>query len=146
MAACEQGKTVPCVTCAAQLSERMEAADERRLSRLLARYWRLDLLCLDELGHVQLDARGAALMFQILTEREQQASVATASNLPISEWGQVSATPVWWQPSWTGSPSTPHHRDRHRELPIALDQGQAGDQIQILISAPAGGRHWWRPR
>ena len=49
---------------------------------------RLDLLCLDELGYVQLDARGAELMFQILTEREEKASVATASNLPFSEWGQ----------------------------------------------------------
>ena len=29
----------------------------------------VNLLCLDELGYVQLDARGAELLFQILTER-----------------------------------------------------------------------------
>ena len=39
--------------------------------------------------HVGLDTRGAELLFQILTEREERASVATASNLPFSEWGQV---------------------------------------------------------
>jgi DNA replication protein DnaC len=81
------------VTCAALVNELVEAADERRLSRLVARYGRLDLLCLDELGYVQLDARGAELMFQILTEREEKASVATASNLPFSEWGQVIGDP-----------------------------------------------------
>jgi DNA replication protein DnaC len=88
MAACEQGKAVRYVTCAALVNELVEAADERRLSRLVARYGRLDLLCL-----VQLDARGAELMFQILTEREEKASVATASNLPFSEWGQVIGDP-----------------------------------------------------
>ena len=79
---------------AAQLvNELVEAADERRLSRIVARYGRLDLLCLDELGYVQLDARGAELLFQILTEREERASVAIASNLPFSEWGQSFTDP-----------------------------------------------------
>lgn len=68
---------------------RADAADERRLSRLVARYGRLDLLCLDELGHVQLDTRRAELLFKILTEREEKSSVAVASNLPFSEWGKV---------------------------------------------------------
>ncbi|MDP1818648.1 MAG: hypothetical protein Q8K58_01985 [Acidimicrobiales bacterium] len=35
-----------------------QAADERRLSRIVTHYGRLDLLCLDELGYVQLGARG----------------------------------------------------------------------------------------
>ncbi len=33
------------------------------------------------------------LLFQILTEREEKASVAAASNLPFSEWGQIIADP-----------------------------------------------------
>lgn len=48
--------------------ELAEAADERRLSRLVGRCGRLDLLCLDELGYVQLHTRGSELLFQILTE------------------------------------------------------------------------------
>ncbi|MGH9212649.1 MAG: IS21-like element helper ATPase IstB [Acidimicrobiales bacterium] len=93
MAACEQGRRVRYITAAQLANELAEAADERRLSRLVARYGRLDLLCLDELGYVQLDSRGAELMFQILTEREERASVACASNLPFSEWGQVIGDP-----------------------------------------------------
>ena len=40
---------------------------------------------------MQLDARGAELLFQIITEREEKASIAVASNLPFSEWGNVIA-------------------------------------------------------
>lgn len=89
VAACEQGRRVRYVTCAQLVNELAEAADERRLSRLVGRYGRIDLLCLDELGYVQLDTRGAELLFQILTEREERSSVAVASNLPFSEWGKV---------------------------------------------------------
>jgi DNA replication protein DnaC len=93
MAACEQGRAVRYATCAGLVNELVEAADERRLSRIVSRYGRLDLLLLDELGYVQLDVRGAELFFQILTEREEKSSVAVASNLPFSEWGQVITDP-----------------------------------------------------
>ena len=93
IAACEQGKAVRYLTAAQLVNELVEAADERRLSRLVARYGRVDLLCLDELGYVQLDARGSELLFQIITEREEKASVATASNLPFSEWGRIIPDP-----------------------------------------------------
>ncbi|ARH89307.1 hypothetical protein STRMOE7_02165 [Streptomyces sp. MOE7] len=38
------------------------------------------LLCIDELGYLELDRRGAELLFQVLTEREEKNSVAIASN------------------------------------------------------------------
>ena len=93
LAACEQGRRVRYVTCAGLVNELAEAQDERRLARLIARYGRLDLLLVDELGYVQLDVRGAEVLFQILTEREEKASVAIGSNLPFSEWGQVVTDP-----------------------------------------------------
>jgi DNA replication protein DnaC len=93
LAACEQGHRVRYVTCAQLVNELVEAADERVLSRVVARYGRLDLLLLDELGYVQIDPRGAELLFQIVTEREERASIALASNLPFSEWGSVFPDP-----------------------------------------------------
>jgi DNA replication protein DnaC len=93
MAACEQGRRVRYVTAAQLVNELVEAADERRLSRLVGRYGRLELLCLDELGYVQLDGRGSELLFQIVTEREEKASLAVASNLPFSEWGAIIPDP-----------------------------------------------------
>jgi DNA replication protein DnaC len=89
MAACEEGLRVRYVTAAGLVNELAEAADERILARTVARYGRLDLLCLDELGYVHLDPRGAELLFQVITEREERASIAVASNLPFGEWGQV---------------------------------------------------------
>jgi len=93
LAACEQGRRVRYVTCAQLVNELVEAADERQLSRVVGRYARLDLLLLDELGYVQIDARGAELLFQIITEREERASVAIGTNLPFSEWGSVVGDP-----------------------------------------------------
>jgi len=89
MAACEEGLRVRYVTAAGLVNELAEAADERVLARTVARYGRLDLLCLDELGYVHLDPRGAELLFQVITEREERASIAVASNLPFSEWASV---------------------------------------------------------
>ena len=93
IAACQRGLRVRYTTAAALVNELAEAADERTLSRLVARYGRLDLLCLDEFGYVHLDPRGAELLFQVLTEREERASVAVASNAPFSAWGQTFTDP-----------------------------------------------------
>ena len=80
-------------TCANLINELVEAADDRHLARTVARYARLDLLLLDELGYVHADPRGAELLFQIITEREEKASIAIATNLPFSEWGAVFPDP-----------------------------------------------------
>jgi DNA replication protein DnaC len=93
LAACEQGRRVRYITTAALVNELVEAADDRQLSRVVGRYARLDLLLLDELGYVAVDPRGAELLFQIITEREERASIAVATNLPFSEWGSVVADP-----------------------------------------------------
>jgi DNA replication protein DnaC len=93
LAACEQGRRVRYVTCAALVNELVEAADGRVLSRVVGRYGRLDLLLLDELGYVKIDTRGAELLFQIITEREERASIGVGTNLPFSEWGSVFSDP-----------------------------------------------------
>jgi DNA replication protein DnaC len=92
-AAAEQGLRVRYVTTAALVNELVEAADDRQLSRVVGRYARLDLLCLDEVGYVHLDPRGAELLFQIITAREERASIACASNAPFSEWGATFTDP-----------------------------------------------------
>ncbi|MEV0669257.1 ATP-binding protein [Mycobacterium sp. NPDC050441] len=63
------------------------------LSKTIARYGRVDLLCIDELGYMELDRRGAELLFQVLTEREEKASVAIASNESLSGWTKTFSDP-----------------------------------------------------
>ena len=89
LAAAENGLRARYVTCAQLANELAEAADDHKLSRVVARYGRYDLLAIDELGYVHLDAHSAELLFQILTEREERASVAIATNAPFSEWSKT---------------------------------------------------------
>jgi len=92
-AAAEAGRRVRYITTAALVNELAEAADSKQLSRVIGRYSRLDLLCLDEVGYVRLDPHGAELLFQIITAREERASIACASNAPFSEWGNTFTDP-----------------------------------------------------
>jgi DNA replication protein DnaC len=107
LAACEQGRRVRYATAAQLVNELAEAADERRLSRIVARYGRLDLLCLDELGYVQLDARGSELLFQILTEREEKASARSRRTCLSASGARSSPSLASSLPSSTDSHSTP---------------------------------------
>jgi DNA replication protein DnaC len=75
------------------VNELVEAADDRQLTKTIARYGRVDLLCIDELGYMELDRRGAELLFQVLTEREEKASVAIASNESFSGWTKTFTDP-----------------------------------------------------
>lgn len=93
MAACRQGRSVRYITAAALVNELVEAQDERSLSRLVGRFGRLDLLLIDELGYLHLDPRGAELLFQVITEREERAAIAVATNAPFSEWAATFTDP-----------------------------------------------------
>ena len=89
MAACQAGRSVRYVTAAGLVNELVEAQDAHQLSKIVGRYGRYELLLVDELGYLHLDPRGAELLFQVLTEREERASVAVATNAPFSEWANT---------------------------------------------------------
>ena len=78
-AAAEAGFRVKYALATKLVNELVEAADEKVLAKTIARYGRVDLICIDELGYMALDRRGAELLFQVLTEREEKNSVAIAS-------------------------------------------------------------------
>jgi len=92
-AAAMAGYKVKYVLAAKLVNELVEAADDRQLTKTIARYGRVDLLCLDELGYMELDRRGAELLFQVLTEREERSSVAIASNESFSGWTKTFTDP-----------------------------------------------------
>ena len=83
-AAAEKGYRVRYTLASKLVNELVEAADEKQLSKTIARYGRVDLLCIDELGYMELDRRGAELLFQVLTEREEKSAIAIASNEALS--------------------------------------------------------------
>lgn len=92
-AAAEQGFRVRYTLATRLVNELVEAADDKQLAKTIARYGRVDLLCIDELGYMELDRRGAELLFQVLTEREEKNSVAIASNESFSGWTKTFTDP-----------------------------------------------------
>jgi len=104
-AAAEAGYRVKYTLATKLVNELVETADERQLTKTIARYGRVDLLCIDELGYMELDRRGAELLFQVLTEREERSSIAIASNESFSSWTKTFTDPRSAPPSSTASPT-----------------------------------------
>jgi DNA replication protein DnaC len=87
--ACQQGRRVRFTTLAA-LANELQAADSRReLGRVVSRYARTELVVLDELGYLALPAGAAELVFQVISERNERASMIVTTNLPFGEWTKV---------------------------------------------------------
>ena len=92
-AAAEQGYRVRYTLATRLVNELVEAADEKQLTKTINRYGRVDLLVIDELGYMELDRRGAELLFQVLTEREEKNAIAIASNQSFSAWTDTFTDP-----------------------------------------------------
>jgi DNA replication protein DnaC len=89
IAACMQSRRVRFVTTAGLVNELLEARDDRVLSKIVARYARVELLILDEVAYVPLSHPEAELLFQVLDERSELSSIMMTTNLPFGEWTKV---------------------------------------------------------
>jgi DNA replication protein DnaC len=87
--ACQQGRRVRFTTLAGLANELQEADSRRELARVIARYARIELLVLDELGYLALPEGAAELVFQVISERNERASLIVTTNLPFGEWTRV---------------------------------------------------------
>jgi DNA replication protein DnaC len=74
-AAAEAGHRVRYVLASRLVNELAEAENDRALTKVIARY------------------RGAELLFQVLTEREEKTAIAIASNEPFSGWTKTFTDP-----------------------------------------------------
>ena len=87
--ACQQGRRVRFTTLAALANELQEAESRKELGRVVGRYARTDLVCLDELGYLTLPDGAAELVFQVLSELHERGSLIVTTNLPFGEWTKV---------------------------------------------------------
>ncbi len=85
----EVGFRVKCTLATKLVNELCEAAADKVLAETIARYGRVDLLLIDELGYLELDRRGAEILLHVLTE--EKASVSIASNESFSGWTKTFA-------------------------------------------------------
>jgi DNA replication protein DnaC len=91
--ACQQGRRVRFTTLAGLANELQEADSRKELTRVVARYTRTEVLCLDELGYLTLPEGAAELVFQVLSERHERGSLIITTNLPFGEWTKVFPDP-----------------------------------------------------
>ena len=89
LAACQQGYRVRFTTAAALVNDLLEARDDKRLLRLQKQLAKQNLLIVDELGYVPLSKTTAELLFEIFSQRYEQASTLVTSNLPFNEWTEI---------------------------------------------------------
>jgi len=87
--ACQQGRRVRFTTLAALANELQEAESRKELTRVVGRYARTEVVCLDELGYLTLPDGAAELVFQVLSEHHERGSLIMTTNLPFGEWTKV---------------------------------------------------------
>ncbi len=89
VAACRQRRRVRFTTAAALVNDLLEAHHQHQLSRVLNRWVRVELIIIDELAYVAVADLGAELLFQLIAERAEKATVIATTNLPFAEWTTV---------------------------------------------------------
>lgn len=92
--ACRQGIRTRFVTGAGLVNELIEARSERAVGRIIQKMSRFGLLILDELGYVPFSREGSQLLFQLLAERYERASVIITTNLGFADWTHVFGDPT----------------------------------------------------
>lgn len=89
MKACEAGYKVRFYTAVNLASELAEASEMNKLSRLQKNLGKYDLLIIDELSYLTFNRYQSEMLFHIISERSERASVIISTNLEFSEWTQL---------------------------------------------------------
>jgi len=89
MNACNAGFNVKFYTAVNLATELAEAAQTHRLSRLEKTLSKADLLIVDELSYLTFNRYQSEMLFQVISERSEKASVIISTNLEFSEWTQL---------------------------------------------------------
>jgi hypothetical protein len=87
--AARDGRSTMSAPAKVQAMEALIDAHAREHHRVIARYARTELVVLDELGYLALPEGAAELVFQVISERNERASLIVTTNLPFGEWTKV---------------------------------------------------------
>lgn len=82
------------VDCQRLVADLSRAAEKGQLERRLRFYAHLSLLIVDEVGYLDVDKRGADLLFQLVSRRYERRSTIVTTNVGIGSWAKVFGDPV----------------------------------------------------
>lgn len=87
--ACTNGYRVLFTTAAELLMSLIAAKREDRLKQRLTILQRYDFLIIDELGYIPFEREATDLLFQVISNRYERASIGITTNLAFPDWTQV---------------------------------------------------------
>ena len=147
VAACRQRRRVRFTTAAALVNDLLEAQHQHQLSRVINRWARVELIIIDELAYVAVADPGAELLFQLIAERAEKATVIATTNLPFSEWTTVFPNARLCKALLRSADrSGAHHRHGHRVLPLPPEPGAAPAEGPLDTPRPRRGQGGRIPR
>jgi DNA replication protein DnaC len=89
LAACTLGHRTLFTTAAGLLTHLLDAKRDGTLTRKLQALDRFALLLIDELGYVPFEREATDLLFNVISQRYERASVAITTNLAFEQWTQI---------------------------------------------------------
>ena len=87
--ACLAGQRVQFATATEWVARLSEAKRQDNLETELRRLSFIPLLVIDEVGYIPFDPEAASLMFSLVSNRYERASMIVTSNKPFSKWGDI---------------------------------------------------------
>jgi DNA replication protein DnaC len=92
--ACNEGFKVRFYSAPMLANELVEAQESHSLVKLQKRLSKLDLLILDDLSYLSFSKQQSELLFQVISDRSERASLIISTNLEFSKWVNFFGDPM----------------------------------------------------
>jgi len=92
--ACMQSKNVLFISVPNLVIELKEAMSLNQINLYKKKFERYDLVILDELGYISFDKEGNEILFNLLSNRNDNGSIIITTNLVFERWEEVFKDPV----------------------------------------------------
>lgn len=89
-----QGRRILFTTTALLVEDLLCAKRDLKLDRFLKRLSKYEALIIDDIGYVQQDREEMEVLFTLLADRYERASIMLTSNLPFSKWELIFKDPM----------------------------------------------------
>jgi len=90
----QQERPVYFSACSLLVQELLAGKRDLKLSRVLKRLSKFDVVIIDDIGYVQQSRDEMEVLFTLLAERYERGSVMLTSNLPFSKWESIFKDPL----------------------------------------------------
>lgn len=89
-----QGRRVFFSSCNLLVQQMLISKRDLKLPRLLKQLAKYDALVLDDIGYIQQNRQEMEILFTLLADRYERASIMLTSNLPFSKWESIFKDPM----------------------------------------------------